>query len=333
MIAEVTPMDPTNTTYRFAVLADIHIDLENGGKNIYFIHAERNFARALEVITRRGCAFVISAGDQVTNASGAVQEWRRYNEIIRASGYPGTVFEAMGNHEIRFTYYGNCSITDCRREFVSLTRLHDKPILRPTDLRSTGDLTYYAYIDDRFGDAFVFLSLENGVNVNEIDDFSDEQMDWAEMMTERFLREKRRVFLIQHAPLLGSGVGDDADDPAYEGSIRLTDKDGRPFTNNRRFYDLFRRSPEIIWLSGHTHVDLRDEVNYRFDGCHMLHIPALAGSTRLIRRNDRRVLDRTFYGDAAQGYIAEVEKDRVTFKGIDFLCDRFYPEYEYTIYR
>ena len=314
--------------YRFAVLADIHIDLENGGKNTYFIHAETNFSRALEVIAERGCSFIISAGDQVTNAAGAAEEWRRYRQIIERSGYRGQIFEAMGNHETRFAKYGGCSIEDCRNEFIACTGLSDKPVMRPEGK------TYYAYLNDTFGDAFVFLSLENGVNTAQIDNFSDEQMDWAEETIDRFTAQKRRIFVIQHAPVYGFGAGDDIRRHAYEGSIRLTDGQGRELKNNRRFFDLIRRHRNLIWLSGHTHIDLRDRVNYCAAGsgaCHMLHIPALAGSTRLSDIGGRRGLDRTFYNDGAQGYIADVFEDAVIFSGIDFLTNRLYPAYTYTI--
>lgn len=314
--------------YRFAVLADIHIDLENGGKNTYFIHAEQNFRHALQVIKERDCSFAISAGDQVTNASGAEEEWRRYREIIRESGYGGAIFESMGNHETRCAKYGGCTVDECRKEFIRYTDLAIKPVSRPHGK------TYYAYLDSTFGDAFLFMSLENGVDVNKIDNFSDEQMEWAEELIERYTREKRRIFLIQHAPIYGFGVGDDINDPAYEGSIRLTDDCGNVFPNNRRFYDLIRRHEAIIWLSGHTHVDFKDKVNYsHHDGCHMLHIPALAGSTRLTTRDGKRTLDRSFNDRAAQGYIADVYDDRVVFSAIDFNSDSLYPEYTYIINR
>ena len=85
----------------------------------------------------------------------------------------------------------------------------------------------------------------------------------------------------------------------------------------------------MIWLSGHTHVDLRDEVNYSDDNgnaCRMLHIPALAGSTRIVKgENGGNTLDRTFYDDEAQGYIITAYRDRIVFEGIDFLSDRLYP--------
>ena len=316
--------------YRFAAIADVHIDLENGGKNIYFVHAEKNFRKALDVIRQHDCAFVVNVGDVVTNASGAEEEWRLYRDIIESSGYGGQIFEAMGNHETRFAQYGGCSIAACRDEFIRYTRLSQKPVQRPDGK------TYYAYTDDTFGDAFIFLSLENGVNTNEIDNFSAEQMDWAEETILRFRREKRRIFLLQHAPLYGCGTGDDKTAPAYEGSIRLTDRQGKPFPGNSRFDRLIHEYRDLIWLSGHTHLDFRDKRNCSVGGtdtCRMLHIPALAGSTRLLRTENGYTLDRTFYDDAAQGYIADAFEDRVIFRGIDFLSGRFYPAYEYLIDR
>ena len=318
-------------SYRFAVISDVHIDLENEGRNTYFIYAEKNFRRALQIAKDRRCDFIINAGDSVTNATGAADEWRRYREILDASGYEGEIFEAMGNHETRFAKYGGCTIEESRREFVKYTRLEDKPIKR------IKGKTYYSYVDERFKDAFLFLSLENGVSTNEIDNFSDEQMDWAEDRIERFLKEGRRVFLIQHAPICGFGAGDDPKDPAYEGSIRMTDQNGKAFQNNQRFFRLIQRYKDMIWLSGHTHVDLRDEVNYSSDNknaCHMLHVPSLAGTTRLSRdQNGKRVLDRSFFENASQGYIAEVFEDRAVFAGINFFDNRLYPQYTYTIYK
>ncbi|MBQ3284182.1 MAG: metallophosphoesterase [Ruminococcus sp.] len=323
-------MTTSEKHYRFALLADIHIDLENGGRNIYFIHAQKNLARALEVIKERDCGFIISAGDQVTNATGAKEEWRRYREIVDRSDYSGLILEAMGNHELRYAKYGGCTVDECREEFLTYTRLDDKPVIRDKGK------TYYAYLDDTFGDAYLFLALEYSSDTPLTDNFSKEQMDWTERMLERFTREKRRIFVIQHVPFHAFGAGDDNDNPAYGGNMYLSDESGRPFAGNSRFYDLIHRYRDVIWLSGHTHIDLRDEVNYSTahgTACQMLHIPALAGSTRIATANGKRGLDRTFYGDVSQGYIADVYEDRVVFTGIDFLSDRLYPEYTYVIKR
>ncbi len=314
--------------YSFAALSDIHIDLENGGKNTYFVNAEKNLSLALGCVRRRGCSFIISAGDQVTNASGAKDEWRRYREIITQSGYTGMIFEAVGNHELRLASHGGCSIKDALDEFITMTKLSDKPVLREEGR------AYYEYLEPLLGDSFIFMAQERGFGTNSVDNFTDDQTDWVEALIEKRLREGRRIFLIQHANLYRFGAGDDREHPCYEGAARLTGHDGRPFENNLRFKALTERYRDLIWLSGHTHVDLRDDVNYsNEDGrsCHMLHIPSVANTTRLRHDGEEYFLDRRFYDDTTQGYIADVYADRVIFRGINFFYDRLYPAYTYEI--
>lgn len=314
--------------YRFAALSDIHIDLEDGGKKTYFIHAETHFRRSLEVIRRHNCALILSAGDQVTNAAGADEEWRRYNQILTESGYTGLVLAAFGNHESRSARYGINTLAQCHDDFIRAAHLAEKPILRPAGK------TYYEYTEPVSGDVFLFLSLENGAVTNRLDNFSDEQMDWVEERLCLHRPGKKRVFLIQHANLYGFGVGDDCTKPTYEGAIRMEDEEGNPYRNNRRFRALLDRYPALIWLSGHTHADLREGFNYADRPCHMLHLPTLTGSVRMrYDRDGAHPVDRRPYPDSAQGYLVDVTRDRVVFRGIDFLTDRFYPACAYTIAR
>ena len=319
----------TKDHYRFALISDIHIDRENEGKNIYFIYAERNFRRALQVIKSRGCDFVISAGDQITNASGADEEWRLYRSVIDNSGYTGQVYEALGNHETRSAKYGINTLDECISDFIGYTRLDKKDVVRKADK------PYYTLIEPVFGDVFIFMALENGYDTNSTDNFSDEQMDEVEASVGRYTAERRRVFIIQHANIYAYGAGDDTTSPAYEGAVRAESKDGVIFKNNLRFKELIEKYRDVIWLSGHTHVDLADGVNYSGNGsqsCHMLHIPALCGTTRITSDGSGgHRLDRDFYDDSSQGYIVDVYPDRAVFSGIDFITDELYPQYTYTI--
>lgn len=316
-------------SYRFALLADIHIDLENNGENTYFIYAEENFRRTLRVAKERGCEFIVSVGDQVTNATGAKPEWQRYREIIEDSGYRGMIFEALGNHELRFAKYGGCTLSDSIGEFITGTQLEKKPVSRPAGA------PYYEYLHPLFGDAFLFMATENGYDINRIDNFSDRQTNWAERLISKRLSEGKRVFLIQHAPLFGFGAGDDRENPAYLGSIRTADENGKIFRNNLRFKRLIEKYKDVIWVSGHTHLRFEDEKNYsNNDGlaCHMLHIPALSGTTRLCYdKTGRRTLDRAFREDEAQGYLVDVYENRTVFSGFNFMTDYAYPKYTYSI--
>ena len=298
--------------YRFGVMSDVHIDLEDGGKKTYFIYAQKNLTRALRTFSELGCDFIVSAGDQVTNASGAAEEWRLFWDIVGASGYGGRIFPALGNHETRYSLYG-CTLEESLEEFRRLSGLSSLPVSAPSGK------CYYEYIHPLFGDSFIFMALENGPQTNLTDNFSDEQMDWAEALVKKRTQEGRRIFLIQHAGLYGFGAGDDPEHPAYEGTIRPSDKDGRPFGNNIRFRELVTRHKELIWLYGHSHVDFGDRVYYSDcsgTACRMVHIPALAGSTKRIRRTDSGYeLDRSFSPGVAQGYIADVYEDRTIFRG------------------
>ena len=305
----------TAPRYRFAVISDVHIDLEDGGKKTYFIYAQENLARALSNIKELGCSFIVSAGDQVTNASGAEAEWRLFRRMIADSGYDRPVFTALGNHETRFSQYG-CTLEHSLGEFRRYSGIDSLPVSAPSGK------CYYEFIEPVFGDSFIFMALDKGPRTNLIDDFSDGQTDWAEALLKKRTAEGRRIFLVQHAGIYGFGAGDIPESPAYDGAIHLSDDTGRPYKNNRRFFELVRRYKDVIWLYGHSHVDFADGVCYSDGGgeaCRMIHIPALAGTTRIAAGKDgKNTLDRTFYPGIAQGYIADVYKDRTVLRGYNF---------------
>lgn len=68
-----------------------------------------------------------------------------------------------------------------------------------------------------------------------------------------------------------------------------------------------------------VHVDFADNVNYANEACHMLHVPALAGTARIVPdRNGGFTLDSTFRPRSAQGYLVAVYADKTIFQGYDF---------------
>ena len=295
-------------SYTFGLISDVHIDREGGGERAYFRMAEENFADALRFFRERDTAFILSAGDQITAAEDVEPEWDAFRRIIRDAGYDRPIFAAFGNHEARTAYTRGVPMTELYHAFLAATREH-----RGFD--AAGEL-YYRFTEPMFGDRFIVMACEGGMQVPFVDEFSSSQLDWLEAQLIEAQREHRRVFLVQHASVYGCGVGDDADRPAYDGSLHT----GEDFPNNTRFMRLLSEYPDTIWLSGHTHVDLRDGVNYRKapDSCHMIHIPALCGTKRLISGDGgRRVMDRTFRPDTAQAYLVRVFEDRAEFIGVN----------------
>ena len=318
------PYETAQRLYRSEALSDIHIDQQDGGANAYYKNASKNLALALAVAKEREVDFVISAGDQITNASGATLEWLEYQRVIAESDFNGPVYEAIGNHEIRFSEYSYCNVDCGIDEFITATG---------TDgAFATAERKPYFEVTEPFsGDHFIFMALETNYKPAEYDEFSDEQIAWLENLLAKYSTDGHRIFVIQHALISGYGPGDDRNNPAYGGSMTATPK----YPNNFRFKELLEQYKDIIWLSGHSHVDFRDDVNFTDEdgsACLMFHIPSTAGTTRLSYDSEgNRTLDRTFYDDATQGYILDAYSSAALLHGINFYDNKIYPAYTYII--
>ena len=309
-------------TYAFGLISDVHIDCEGEGERVYFRMAEDNFADALRFFGERDAAFILSAGDQITAADGVQTEWAEYRRVIRESGFDRPIFAAFGNHEARPAETRGEPMRAMYDAFLAATR-------GDRGCGADGGL-YYSFTEPVFGDRYIVMANEGGMMVPFTDEFTAEQLDWAEGLLADAQRERRRVFLVQHASVYGCGAGDDLDRPAYDGALHT----GPVFPNNTRFMRMLARYPRTIWMSGHSHVDLRDGVNYRKapDTCHMIHVPALCGTTRLVPGGDgRRRVDRTFHPDTAQAYLVRVYADRVRFIGVNCNTGETYAEATFTV--
>ncbi|MBQ6626797.1 MAG: metallophosphoesterase, partial [Ruminococcus sp.] len=257
--------------YRYAALSDIHIDRQHGSDAGYYVNADKNWAQTLDVCVDREVDFIISAGDQVSNAWGATQEWLTYQQILAESDYVNPIYEADGNHEPRGSANSNCDVACSNEEYSLATGLD-------ADAQSiVENKDYYEVTEPTTGDHFIFMS-EVNAHPGENDNFSKEQLDWLEGLLAKYKGDGKKIFLIQHALIQGYGAGDDTFDPSYQGGIRMQHAEtGEQFPNNQRFKAIIEANKEIIWYSGHTHIDFRENQNYSSENgtsCHMVHIPS-----------------------------------------------------------
>ena len=242
--------------YRYAALSDIHIDMQHGTSAGYYEYSVAHWENTLKQCVDREVDFIISAGDQVTNAYGATLEWLTYQQVLADSDYVNPIYEADGNHEPRGSVNAGCDDA-CANEEYSIATCLDK------DANSiVGGKDYYEITEPNTGDHFIFMSEVNG-HPGENDNFSTEQLDWLEGLLAKYKGDSKKIFLIQHALIQGYGAGDDVDDPGYAGGIRMTHAEtGEQFPNNQRFKAILEANKEIIWYSGHTHLDLKEDKNY-----------------------------------------------------------------------
>lgn len=304
--------------YTFNSFSDIHIDEEHIGQTppYYWIYSEGHWAKALQFAVAKDVDFIVSSGDQVTNANLDTldKEWQAYQYILSQSDYVNPIYESGGNHEVR----QDGAVPEELQAFVTGSGLN-------SDLDTLAAAKpYYSMTEPRTGDLFIFMALEGGYRPAQYDEFSDEQLDWVEGLLEENYGKGKNIFIVQHALINGYGPGDDLETPYYGGSLN------RDLPSVQRFISILEAHPDVIWISGHSHEDFT--LNYNFtnnDGasCYMIHNPSVGNPTHVTDG----AIDYTFYEDNSQGYFVQVFDDAIIFSGANLVYGKIFPAYSYVI--
>lgn len=306
--------------YTFNSYSDIHIDEEKwGGPAAYWQYSEKNWEQALEYSVKKKVDFIVSSGDQVTNANfdNLDKEWKAYQSILAQSDYVNPIYEAGGNHEVRkdpvkeeLAAYVKGSGLDCNISTIKSGK------------------TYYTITEPNTGDLFIFMVLEGGYRPAQYDEFTDEQLDWLEKTLKENYNTGKNIYLIQHALISGYGAGDDTENPYYGGSIN------KDLPSAKRFISIIEQYPDIIWISGHTHEDYRLGYNYSNNNgtsCNMIHNSSVGNPTTLETKDGKTSLSYEFHENNSQGYYVQVFDKAIVFNGANLHDQKIYPAYSYII--
>ncbi|MDE6052621.1 MAG: hypothetical protein K2G55_02405, partial [Lachnospiraceae bacterium] len=91
--------------YTFNSFSDIHFDEEHFGETpaYWWEYSEAHWAQALAYAANLCVDFIVSSGDQVTNAKLANldKEWQAYQLILAQSDHVNPIYKSGGNHEVR----------------------------------------------------------------------------------------------------------------------------------------------------------------------------------------------------------------------------------------
>ena len=302
--------------YSFMNYSDIHID---EAKNKYYQYSELHFKKALETASKRNADFIITAGDNVTNAEGPALEFNKYQEILSDSDYTGYVYEGSGNHELR-----KGTKKELLKTFISATGLDGK------ESTINKNKPYYAVTEPKTGDLFIFMALEFMYSPNEGDEFSKEQLDWFENLLKENYTKNKNIYLIQHALIKGYCAGD-YEDKYY--TVPLNPQ----FKSTVRFRNILEKYPKITWISGHTHIALKYGYNYsnmNDTSCNMIHDSSVCCPT--ILNESSHSLSYTAasdeeYKDFTEGYYVQVFDDASVYYGENLYHDKIYPSACYII--
>ena len=292
--------------YTFNSYSDVHIDVGN-----YYVNAEKNWAQALKFAVDKGTDFIVSSGDMVTNASGPESEWLIYEKVLAESDYVNPVWESDGNHDMR------SGVSSGLTSFVRASGTDN------TIANYDANKPYYYITEQSTGDIFIFMALESDSNPGSCDEFSQEQMQWLISLLDTYYGTGINIYIIEHSPIKGFGAGDRMDNPYYKAHL------SENFISTVQFKSLLQKYPKLIWMSGHTHEDFSMGYNYSNENetaCHMIHNPAVAGSTWA--SPSATSLDyNNGVGYNSQGYYVETYENQVVYygtseQGVDlYYCD------------
>lgn len=299
-----------DANYTFMNYSDIHIDKQ---RNLYYTYAQMHFEKALEVAANRNVDFIVTAGDNITNAEGPANEFDSYQQILADSPYCNPIYEASGNHEIRVGEPNALLAT-----FVDSTGLNGNK----QDIKT--NQPYYCVTEPDSNDLFIFMSLEFEYNPQDGNEFSKKQLKWLKNILKENYGKNKNIFLIEHALIEGYGAGDDPDN-FY--TVPLSTE----YETTNEFRDILRSYPDIIWISGHTHIALEYGYNYsnmNDTSCHMIHDSSVCCPT-LLNYNSHSLSyiahDSEEYKDLTEGYYVQVFDDCIIFNGENLYYDKIYP--------
>ncbi len=307
--------------YTFNSYSDIHIDKDKNG--VFYTNASKHWSEALKFGVDMNTDFIVTSGDTVTNATGPDAEWEEYERILSESNYLNPVWESDGNHDMRSDKESGL-----------------KAFIRATGTDSTtanydANKPYYYMVEKNSGDVFIFMALEGSTKsaANESSQFSDAQLNWLDNLLKKYYGTGVNVYIVEHSPIKGFGAGDRMSDPYYKGHI------SESFESTKRFKEVLKNYPGLIFMSGHSHEDFSMGYNYSNENntaCNMIHNPSVAGTTIPNNPDDGKLdytggagSDAKGVGLNSQGYYVEVYDNEVIFYGANISDGLIYPEYSY----
>ena len=304
--------------YTFSSYSDIHIDEEHWGEApaYWWEYSEQHWADALDYATEKQVDFILSTGDQVTNAKleNLDKEWQAYQYILAQSDYVNPIYEAGGNHELR----QDGAIAEEIMAYMIGRGLDG-------DLQNIQDKKpYYAFTEPKTGDLFIVMAVEAGYRPAKYDQFSEEQMQWVEGLLKENYGKGKNIYLVQHALMKGYGPGDDLKTPYYGGAMNPE------LDMAVRFRKLLEEYKDIIWISGHSHEDFALGYNYSNDNgnaCNMIHNSSVSNPTHITDGE----IDYAFDENLSQGYYVQVFDKTIIFNGANLVDKKIYPLYSYII--
>lgn len=282
----------------FSVVSDIHVQY-------WDTQAQGKFGAALEDLYRLNPnldALVIN-GDL---GDGRSDDYAMLNSILQKYPLPKIVYYTLGNHEFYKAYYK--SNADWSPSTFPNGESDQASIARFLSHTGISSVYYNSWIQ---GYHFIFLGSEQyrqSDPANYEDAWlSSAQLSWLQKKLQENYSPHRPMFVFLHQPLQGT----------VSGSVE------RGVVQQIELKQLLSVYPEVIFLSGHTHWELRLPTTIVRD------VFTMVNSSSVSYPYDSN--DRPIQGTRSEGLVLDVYEDRVHIRGRDFHTQSWIPEADYTV--
>ena len=311
-IPENKILNPGSLQYKLGVTSDVHINFEQLG-----FGSANKWKKAMNFFYNNNVDNIIVTGD-ITGDTNLDNEYINYITSIEPYMDVNKVYEAIGNH-------GNTPSTIST--FLKYTSGNDE--IRPYE-----NSPYY-YVIKKASDSsnrdnmFIFMAqeIQGPSDSAAYDNFSKTQIDWLESVLNQYGNTNTNIFLIEHSPFLNWSPGDRI---PGDYARKITFKES--YTQTMRLKGLLETYKNVIMLTGHTHLTFYENENYsdQYDSfCRMIHVSSGTQTSsynygsKLISDTDGRQANSSTYG--SEGYIVEIYKDYIIFKGYNISTNRIIP--------
>ena len=289
-----------NKLYSVGLLSDVHIDGNGDGDNTDTADSVSDFQRALTYLNSQNVDFIAVCGD--ITYYGYEADYQEFNNIVNTYSPNTPVKTIRGNHEC---YENGESNYNASNTLYSTYR---------------GDL-YYEYIHTN-GDVYLFLGNDSESSSKPL---NSEELTWLKGKLETYRNQRVFMFVHYYYEPVGNANG-----ISPHSSIATTDG-----SLGKEFVDMITRYKNVIYFSGHTHLDFRlqkyaDTANImKADTiCHRVHIPSLA-KPRV--SSDGTTGTATNSNSGSQGYIMDVYENAIVLRGREYEISKFLPIANYCL--
>lgn len=290
--------------YSFGFYSDINIS--SNKKDPEYKYSQEHWEAALNTGAKNDVDFLVISGDLINSEENPLDQWYTYQRILAESEFCNPVYEAIGDSDI------SENTEDSINNFILSTGLD-------SELSTINkNLPYFEVTEPKTGDHFIFLALEKGGNINTVDQFSSNQIDWLEGLLNKYKDDNKNIFIIEHSFFEDYGPGSSYKEITGESGL------SNNYSSTSKLKELLENNKKAVFLTGHSKLSLAMDDNYsnvQGKSARMINNSSVSSAIKI--EKDTKIKENTLGN--SEGYFVEVYTNNIVFYGANTYYNEIFP--------